>query len=515
MRLIDLIWLPLAALGQQKLRTSLTTMGVIFGAFVLAASLSIDVGVQETIDRESNKGDVARKITVTSRWRTVKNKSKKPKEVKVTGRMSPERRERIRKILAGRNEDGDTSEQVNLTPVRLETLARLPHVRRMVPIVYGGVVATLGNRPEGASFSTGAGEDPEFPKRLIAGRAFHSDDEHSVLLSEMFAYRIGLVDDADLEQVIGKTLRVEIRGQEKGPNFYVSLADRTGAGNSRSEQSALRQLGWQLPGVLDKFSLTDEEIAALKKVIQPEPAKVDPVVITDDFQVVGIFREMNDEERRESWSMFPARTDLVLPRKTALDMAFRDPARREEGITQAVLFVDDVRNVKEVEDRVKALDLGVGSAHDYIERQRLTYLLIFGGMTCVAGVALLVSSLGIANTMLMSVLERRREIGIMKAVGAANWQLQSIFVIEGGLIGLVGGVVGLLLAWSISFPGDGWVRSMVHRDMDIQLHGSIFAFPSWITSTVILSTVGVTIAAALYPARHAAKVDPVRALRHD
>ena len=136
-------------------------------------------------------------------------------------------------------------------------------------------------------------------------------------------------------------------------------------------------------------------------------------------------------------------------------------------------------------------------------------------MTCVAGVALLVSSLGIANTMLMSVLERRREIGIMKAVGAANWQLQALFVLEGGLIGLVGGALGLLLAWLISFPGDGWVRSMVHRDMDINLSGSIFAFPDWIGTTVVLCTVGVTTVAALYPARRAATVEPVSALRHD
>ena len=104
-----------------------------------------------------------------------------------------------------------------------------------------------------------------------------------------------------------------------------------------------------------------------------------------------------------------------------------------------------------------------------IERERLTYLLIFGGMTCVAGVALLVSSLGIANTMLMSILERRREIGIMKAVGTANWHLQAIFLIEASLIGLVGGPLGLLLAWSISFPGDAWVRSMVHSDMKVHL----------------------------------------------
>ena len=513
MHWFDVLRLPLASLGHQKLRAFLTTMGVVFGAFVLAASLSIDEGVQRTIERESNKGDIARKVNVASNWRVTRTKP--AKEVKVSGRMSPDRRERIRKVLAEQDQDGVSGEQVNLTSPRLEALSRLPHVRQMVPIVHTGVVATLGNRPEEASVSSGAGEDPELRKRIIAGRAFESDDERSVLLSEMFAYRIGLIDDADLDQVIGKPLRVQIRGQEAGPSLNVFLTDQSKASDSVTEQGALRQLSWQLPEALDRFSLTGEEIEALRKATRQEPAKVDSVAVADDFRVVGIFRKMNEAEQKESWSQFPAETDLVLPRRVAVELANRDPARRDQGIAQAVLFVDDVRNVKEVEDKVKALDLRVWSAHEFIERQRLTYLLIFGGMTCVAAVALLVASFGIANTMLMSVLERRREIGIMKAVGAADWHLQALFVIEGGLIGLIGGVLGLLLAWSISFPGDGWVRSMVHRDMDIELSGSIFEFPSWIATMVVLSTVCVTIIAALYPARRAAKVDPVRALRHD
>jgi putative ABC transport system permease protein len=514
-RWIDLLRLPLASLGQQKVRTCLTTMGVVFGAFVLAASLSIDEGVQQTIERESNKGDVSRKITVSSGWRPVKNKDKKADDVKVAGRMAPDRRERIHKVLAQRARQGDSrQEPINLTPKRLEALSRILHVRRMVPIVGDSVIATLGNRPEEASVSSGAGEDPEFRKRIVVGRPFESDDERSVLLSEMFAYRIGLIDDADLDQVIGKPLRVESRGREDGPSFHVALTGRSRSDGGRDEQAALRQLAWQIPGALDRLSLTAEEVAALKKAMRQESTAVAPAVV-EDFRVVGIFRELTDDEQKESWSQFPAYTDLVLPRRTALDLAFRDPARREQGVDQAILFVDDIRNVKEVEGEVGDLGLRAHSAHDFIERQRLTYLLIFGGMTCVAGVALLVSSLGIANTMLMSVLERRREIGIMKAVGAANWQIQTVFVIEGGLIGLVGGAVGLLLAWSISFPGDGWVRSMVHRDMNIDLSGSIFAFPSWIGTTVVLSTVIVTIVAALYPARRAAKVDPVTALRHD
>jgi putative ABC transport system permease protein len=511
---IDLLRLPLASLGQQKMRTCLTTLGVVFGAFVLAASLSIDEGVQRTIEREANKGDALRKVTVSPGWRAVETAA--ADDVKVAGRMSPDRRERIRKVLAQRaRQRRSRAEPISLTQDRLETLSRIAHVGRMIPIVGSPVVATLGNRPEEASFSSGAGEEPEFRKRVIVGRSFDSDDERSVLLSEMFAYRIGLIDDADLDQVLGKPLRIEIRGQEDGPSFHVALSDRSKASGSRDEQAALNQLAWQIPGALDRFSLTAEESAALRKAIRRESAKVDSVVVADDFRVVGIFRELTDDEEKDAWSQFPANTDLVLPRRTAVELMFRDPARREGGVDQAVLLVDDMENVKEVLNTVEALGMDGSSIVGRIERERLTYLLIFGGMTCVAAVALLVSSLGIANTMLMSVLQRRREIGIMKAVGAANWQLQAVYVIEGGLIGLIGGLLGLGLAWLISFPGDGWVRDMVHRDMNIDLSGSIFAFPGWIGVTVLVFTVGVTIVAALYPARHAAKVDPVTALRHD
>ena len=85
----------------------------------------------------------------------------------------------------------------------------------------------------------------------------------------MFAHRIGLIDDADLDQVLGKPLRIEIRGQEDGPSFNVSLSDRSKASGSRDEHAALRQLAWQIPGALDRLSLTAEEIAALRKAIRP------------------------------------------------------------------------------------------------------------------------------------------------------------------------------------------------------------------------------------------------------
>src|SRR5580693_2345763 len=125
-RWIDLLRLPLASLGQQKLRTCLTTMGVIFGAFVLAASLSINEGVQVTIQREASKGDASRKVTVSPGWRAVETKA--ADDVKVAGRMSPARRERIHKVLAERaRQSRSDHKQIPLTQDRLEELSQIAH----------------------------------------------------------------------------------------------------------------------------------------------------------------------------------------------------------------------------------------------------------------------------------------------------------------------------------------------------------------------------------------------------
>jgi len=103
----------------------------------------------------------------------------------------------------------------------------------------------------------------------------------------------------------------------------------------------------------------------------------------------------------------------------------------------------------------------------------------------------------------------------MKAVGASNGQLQMVFVVEGALIGLVGGAVGLLMAMGSAYPGDAWVRDMVNRDIKIELKEALFVFPTWLSLTVLGFAVITTTLAAVYPARRAAMIDPVRALRHE
>ncbi len=138
-----------------------------------------------------------------------------------------------------------------------------------------------------------------------------------------------------------------------------------------------------------------------------------------------------------------------------------------------------------------------------------------GAMTLLALTALLVAALGITNTLVMSVLERTHEIGVMKAVGARDGHVLGLFLVEGALIGLLGGCLGLLFGWLASFPGEAFALSVVKRQGELHPDQALFAFPLWLVLGVPLFAMLVTTLAALYPARRAARVNPIEALRHE
>jgi putative ABC transport system permease protein len=513
-RVADIVGLALSSLWQQKVRTLLTMLGVVFGSFVLAASLSINQGVQETINREAHRSDFLRRIDVRPQWHSVG--AELPEEdVPVQGAMSEAKRQRLRKAIhEHQTRFGASQAWVPITQEKLRALAALPHVESVVPVVYLHGFALLDRQAEGADVASVQADAPHFRQRIVAGRFFEHNNERAVVVSEFLLYRLGLLDDASMPTVLGKKLRLEFRSGLREAGFNVHLLKPKGE-VSREEAAALDKLSKQLPAVLDKLDLlTEVEIALLRRAAR-ERRPSGGELYAEEFTIVGVLRLTTEEEEKGPWHPLRGAADVNLPVGTATELFFRLPGGEQQGVDQAVVLVDREENVKEVALQVKALGLNGFSAVEFVERERLMYLLIFGGMTCVAAVALLVAALGIANTMLMSVLERTREIGIMKAVGAGNGQLQLIFLLEGALLGLVGGGLGLLLGWAASFPADAWLRSMVLRDLKIELKEAIFVFPPGLNAAVLLFAVLVTTLAAVYPARRAARVDPVAALRHE
>jgi putative ABC transport system permease protein len=237
--------------------------------------------------------------------------------------------------------------------------------------------------------------------------------------------------------------------------------------------------------------------------------------VTEELTIVGVLRDATKEEQRTLWGYTLADADLMVPQRLGEELYERVPAQRDYGYHQARVRVDGEEHVREVHARLTSLGLETYSLVEVVDQVRFNVLLISFATAFVAVVALVVAGLGITNTMLMSVLERTHEIGVMKAVGARDRHVQLLFLVEGTLVGLTGGALGLLLSWLASFPADRVARSLAERQVHTRLTESLFVFPPWLAVGVPLFVGALTMLAAVYPARRAARVNPITALRHE
>jgi ABC-type antimicrobial peptide transport system permease subunit len=132
----------------------------------------------------------------------------------------------------------------------------------------------------------------------------------------------------------------------------------------------------------------------------------------------------------------------------------------------------------------------------------------------VGALALLVASIGIANTMIMAVYERTREIGILKAVGAAPGQIRALFVVEASLIGMLGGVVGTIVGWLLG-KGLNVLILEILRWQEVPVQGTFFIVSWWLVLVALAFATLVGLLAGLYPAARAARLPPLDALRYE
>lgn len=188
--------------------------------------------------------------------------------------------------------------------------------------------------------------------------------------------------------------------------------------------------------------------------------------------------------------------------------------RGTEGMFQSlVVKVTRPQHTQDVQDRIKKLGFTAFSLNDALQAAKRAFLILDIILGLIGSIALAVASLGIMNTMVMSILERTREIGIMKAIGGSDGDVRRIFLIEASVIGLLGGICGVVLGWVvgriINFGANQYIVSQGGTA------GSLFSVPLWLVAAAIGFSIFVSLAAGLYPARRAARLDPIHALRHD
>jgi len=177
---------------------------------------------------------------------------------------------------------------------------------------------------------------------------------------------------------------------------------------------------------------------------------------------------------------------------------------------EAVVYVDDMNHVTEVQKLITDMGYQASSNMEYLEtmqKQSQMAQAVLGG---IGAVSLFVAAIGIANTMMMSIYERTKEIGIIKVLGCAMKNIRTMFLMEAGFIGFLGGILGLLLSIGIS----GIINQVLSSSMLFGYEGGkLSVIPSWLAILALGFAIAVGMIAGFFPALRAMKLSPLAAIK--
>jgi ABC-type antimicrobial peptide transport system permease subunit len=342
-------------------------------------------------------------------------------------------------------------------------------------------------------------------KDFKAGQMLSSPDADEAVVKDTFAREFGFEKPED---AVGKTIEF--------------LAASNKSGTAAKEKTAPKIAEEEPPGF---FGLPLEQDTG--------PDNGSGELVAKTFRIVGVVNTEIKEGAGQGGlrGLLPdARIYIPLKAARAWSKEHRSPmgmvalalARQSgslgqsdgEGYDSAVVRVTDPVVMTEVRRQLTEKGFGSFSIVDQLDQIRTVFLIIDSVLGLLGGISLLVASFGIANTMIMSILERTREIGIMKAIGAEDKEIKLIFFFEAAVIGLTGGVIGSLAAWGIDAVANRLAYRFILKPQGASFV-DFFYLPPYLWLGAIVFALSVSILAALYPAARAARIDPVRALRHD
>ena len=465
MKLPDLTELALRNLRESVLRNSLTTLGISVGVASLVAMLSLGIGLQQLASRRLMKSGLFDTVVVTSR-RDLRNFNR---EEERSGPLPGESR-----IL-----DEPTRVEIEHLPNVVEAY---PDIRFITELRYEDKphLTTVAALPESAR-SNDAFES-------VQGHFFSSDAVPEAILQKSFA-----------EELLGKTPKPGI------DDTNVADLARPLLGGELTMRYAQRE-AQGAPSPKASNAPSDGLSGAAYSVISRELT----------LKIVGV-ADLDPESMRG-----PTRARVFLPLKLAESLHVMQPTDLREisrpAGDQPVYSSVSVRvkspgKIQAVEDAIKKMGFNTFSILDASRsiQQFFKVLDVFLGIF--GSLALAVAFIGIVNTLVMAILERRREIGIMKAIGASDGDVKKLFFAEAGAMGILGGVVGVALGWAIGQVINLGTNVYLKRQSFPPEH--FWAVPWWLVLFAILFSFLVSLAAGLYPAARAARLDPVQALRYE
>ena len=451
MRISDYIEQSFANLWKKKLRTILTIFGVMIGIGALVSMFSFGQGIQDNITNTFNELQLFNYVSVYPRSENNHNTSHSQDP------NTPEQAGPHTQIL-----DDDFIRYVN----EIEGVeSAFPEVRFPAMIRF--------NEEEKFSLVQVLPMDicQSGLMKLRAGRPYTPADANSLIISDSMLRKMKV---KELETVIGQQIEISTLTVDLSlaniPNIVNFLR---GKGLPFSRQS----YHFTIIGVTEKMGFSG-----------PIPIRSDVFIMPAESD------NMKKLSLTSVWDLFQS-------------------SQQARGYSMVNIKLSSTKYIEAVKDKMEDRGFRTFALVDHLEEIKTGFIFLNMFLFAVGMIAITVAALGIINTMVMSILERYKEIGIMKAVGASDSDVKKIFLFESGAIGLLGGVLGLVLGWLVSMI----INQITNYFMIKQgvPYMDYFSFRWWLILGAVIFSILVSLAAGIYPTMRAARVDPVVALRHD
>nr|WP_294491923.1 ABC transporter permease [uncultured Mediterraneibacter sp.] len=473
MRWSDLLRMSAESLKRRKLRAFLTILGVVIGTASIVVMISLGLGLQQSMYEQMEMDGGTTGLTVSGKSGDMMYSSS-------YGNMSSE-------------EESDKY----ITDETVKELKMLEHVRSAAPVLTYSALALQGKYEGNIQLYGTTGEALEWmnPELEPGGR-------------------LPDADSAELELLFGNMVIMDFteKGTGKGywdtgelpdidlarDKFFVIL-------DSDSYYQQQESSGMSMESSGDESGNGDSNTVKTPK----------KYVLSACGEIAGGMESYNSNSYYVLCDIYKL--------KEYLQKEFRGRAIPGQPTTQSgkpysqfvyssvSVQADDMEHVDELAQTIRGMGYNVSTNVEYINGMKKTLGMVQAVLGGIGAVSLLVAAIGIANTMMMSIYERTKEIGVMKVIGCGLKNIRQLFLLEAAFIGFIGGIAGNVLSFVIS----GIINMLIPAESLWGTAGNISYIPFWLILASMGFAVLVGMAAGYFPAVRAMRLSPLAAIRNE
>ena len=467
MNSIDIIRMAFGNLWRRKMRTILTVLGVIIGTTSIVVMLSLGLGMNYNMEKQISRMGSINTITVYSQYGG--------------GYYGGYMEE---KSSSRRKNDEEASV---LNDENIATISNIHHVTSVLKTLETNLKVVSGKY---MAYLQVVGVDPEvmdeFGFNVGSGRLLESTDTNAIFFGSQVPYNFYNPKSREMGMMYG------YGGERPEPNVDV-LND----------------------SMIMTFDMTyGEKMQGYNDYAQTNKPKY------KRYNVYGVGISPEGEYNDFSWQTYMniEYVEKLIEDNEKIQAKLSGSSKKpskEKQYNQLKVKVDEIKNVKLVQEQINAMGFNTNTLTDILDEMKKTSNIIQAVLGGIGAISLLVAALGITNTMVMSIYERTREIGVMKVLGCILGNIRRMFLLEAGLIGFIGGVIGIGFSFGISVLLNKLLAPSFMGGMGAPGQEAIISLiPYWLVFASLAFSTSVGIVSGLYPARRAMKISALEAINN-